>query len=226
MLYFILGGLVSADTDAAWQSMVSQPMVACTAVGLLMGDIHLGVTVGLLLQLPYLVEIPVGGTSISLGNLGALVASGVALHLSPEFAGRTNLVLVASLAWGIVVSWAGAPSVYWLRYLNLILTRSADKEPGALNPRQITLLNTLGVLGSVIFGILFCALFFWAGETLVATIVAQLPQRMDSTLFLVKPVLIGAGLGAVSRLFLNKRSGKFAIFGLLTASLVLLVLHI
>jgi len=60
LLFCLMGGIVSADTDSAWQSMVSQPLIACSIAGMLMGDLALGCVVGVLLQLPYLVELPVG----------------------------------------------------------------------------------------------------------------------------------------------------------------------
>lgn len=226
MLYCLMGGFVSADTDAAWQSMISQPLVACTAAGFLFGNMTLGLTVGLLLQLPYLVEAPIGGSNVSMGNLGAFIAGGVALQLTPLLVGKTSIVLVASLLFGILLSWFATPLLAWLRYVNLLLSKQADRAADEGSMGRISALNYLGVLNSLFFGVLFCGLFLLLGRTVLYEAIALIPERFDSNLFLVKPVLLGAGVGAVARLFVRKRSRKPAIMGVVLASITLLLLTV
>ena len=105
LIFFLLGGVVYADTEAAGQAMVAQPLIACTTAGLLLGNMTLGMTVGLLMQLPYLIELPVGGAKVSLGNIGAYIAAGVAVTLSEVSPDQSNFILAASLLWGILLSW-------------------------------------------------------------------------------------------------------------------------
>ena len=49
MLCLVLGGLVAADTDTAWQVMLSQPLPACSLAGILLGNPAQGVMIGVLL---------------------------------------------------------------------------------------------------------------------------------------------------------------------------------
>ncbi len=213
LMFFAFGGIVMADTDAAWQIMVCQPLVACSIAGVILGNMTLGLTVGLLLQLPYLVEAPVGGTQVSLGNLGAFVASGVALHLTPSFADRPEMILVTSLILGILISRLATPLSGWLRYLNLLLARKADHAAANAGVRTITFLHCVGVASSLVFGTLFVALLFAVASFVAARAVTLAPVAWESKLFLVKPMLLGAGVGAMLRLFVRKRSIKFAALG-------------
>ncbi|MDZ7376332.1 MAG: PTS sugar transporter subunit IIC, partial [candidate division KSB1 bacterium] len=57
LLVSFIGGIVAMDTAAAWQIMISQPVVACPLLGWLLGDVELGLTIGILLELPWLINI-------------------------------------------------------------------------------------------------------------------------------------------------------------------------
>lgn len=48
----LLGGIVATDTTAAFQVLVSHPLVACTLAGLVLGDLKAGLSMGVLLELP------------------------------------------------------------------------------------------------------------------------------------------------------------------------------
>lgn len=213
LMFFAFGGIVIADTEAAWQTMVCQPLVACSIAGVILGNMPLGLTVGLLLQLPYLIETPVGGTRVSLGNLGAYVASGVALYLTPSFANRAEMILVASLVIGVLISWLATPFSGWLRRLNLVLARKADLAATQSGIRMITVLQYIGVASAFLFGALFVALLFWIASSAIARLIALAPLSWESKFFLVRPMFLGAGVGAMLRLFVRRRSIKFAVLG-------------
>lgn len=224
ILYFFVGGVVSADTEAAWQSMVSQPLVACAIAGLLFGDVILGSSIGLLLQLPYLAEAPLGGCRISNASLGAFVAAGLALRATPALPDQPNLVLVVSLAYGIMLSWIASNLAIWLRRVNYRLIRLADHAAAKGAVTQITRLNFVGVLIAFAFGVGFCVVFFFVGEALLLGLFANLPAEFDSKLTLVRPALLGAGLGVASRLFLQKKSLKALVIGAAVALLLVITI--
>lgn len=223
LLFGLVGGLVSADTDAAGQFMVSQPLVSCTLAGAIFGNLLLGMTVGVLMQMPFLVEVPVGGARVSLGNLGAFVAAGVAVKLNQIFPTINNLILVLAVLYGLFLSWATFPCLLWMRQLNLRLLYRADRaaEEGKLG--QITWLNYLGVFNTYIFGLISSAIFLIFGNVFLTFIIRFIPIQLDSTFRLGKTVLLGAGVGILFWLFMQKSKVKYMVLGVLASTVVLIV---
>ncbi|MFC2076241.1 PTS sugar transporter subunit IIC [candidate division KSB1 bacterium] len=124
-----VGGLLALDHTAAWQTMISQPLVACPLVGLLVGDPYSGLFVGALLQLLWLAEMPLGSSyypDLTSGAVaGALVASlGRGRYDLPALSAFSLAVLAA-----VVFSWIGAMvEVKWIRRINGALS---DRAMGA-----------------------------------------------------------------------------------------------
>jgi fructoselysine and glucoselysine-specific PTS system IIC component len=223
LLFYLFGGVVSADTDAAGQFMISQPLVSCTLAGALLGNLLLGLTVGVLLQLPFLVEIPAGGTKVSLGNLGAFVAAGLAVQLNQIAPAQPNLVLVLTILYGLFLSWASIPCLKWMRQLNLSLLYRADKMAEAGNLGQITWLNYLGVFNAYVFGVVFSAIFLFLGNIFLTSVIQFIPLEVDSIFRLGKAVLLGAGVGTLLWLFMQKTKAKFVVLGVLVSVTVLII---
>lgn len=56
----IAGGLLSLDRTAAFQTMVSRPVVTAPVIGYLLGDAGAGLVVGITLELLFIGDLPVG----------------------------------------------------------------------------------------------------------------------------------------------------------------------
>lgn len=220
LLFCLFGGIVSADTDAAWQSMISQPLISCAIAGMLMGNFVMGFTAGILLQLPYLIEMPVGGAKVSLGVLGAYVAAGLAVNTDQ---GSAGLILLFSLLYGVFLSWISIPLLKWSRKLNLLLVRRADLAAEQGNLAQITRLNFFGLLNAFFFGIWFSAIFFFLGKYIMLSGLNNFPFKPQISLELLKPTLLGAGLGAMFWLFLKKKTFRYALWGSFLSVILLLI---
>ena len=96
LLICLIGGLVSIDTAAAWQVMISQPVFACPVIGLIFGNVEMGIMMGVLLELPWLINIPTGGTHGSEGNLGAVVATSLAIYLFDKQVNTESIIIAPS----------------------------------------------------------------------------------------------------------------------------------
>lgn len=57
----LVGGLLSLDRTAALQTMVSRPIVAAPVIGYVLGNPSAGLVVGVLLELIFIGDFPVGG---------------------------------------------------------------------------------------------------------------------------------------------------------------------
>ncbi|MFQ5636588.1 MAG: PTS sugar transporter subunit IIC [bacterium] len=220
MTYCFVAGIVYLDTDAVGQFAISQPLVACTIAGWIFGNITIGLTVGLLMQMPYLVEFPTGGAKVSVGNLGAYIAAGVAAVLSASWSGETELVLFLSILLGCIWSWALIPFQEKLRHFNCLLIYKADSAAQKGSVAKITLFNYLSVLGAFTFGVVFCALLFVISLNLCDSLLemSSLTATWNVTLF--KPILLGAGMGALIWHFLQRKALKFTAIGAIIGTVI------
>ena len=197
---------MALDTTAAWQVMFSQPIVACPLLGLLLGDPQTGILIGLLMELLWLRELPIGASEFPESNVGSLVACAVAVILRAKHPGHGNIVLILSIAYGLLVSYLGGKSVVLMRRNNLHLVHWADKSASLGQVKRVSLLHLAGVLHSFVNGILLSGLSLMMGLFLLTRLTPLLPAQWDRGFALCKGALLGIGCGVVMSLFLRKRT--------------------
>jgi len=149
----MIGALISLDTVAVFQILISQPIVACTLIGWLSNDPMTGIYIGLMMQLIWISTLPVGAVTFPDGNLGAIVASIIATNtvdIIPEY---KSLVILFSIIFGLLMSFIGAHALNTVRTGNVyILNRLLDSVE-ALKLNQVG--KAIGWSLAVNFVILF-----------------------------------------------------------------------
>ena len=149
----MIGALISLDTVAVFQILISQPIVACTLIGWLSNDPMTGIYIGLMMQLIWISTLPVGAVTFPDGNLGAIVASIIATNtvdIIPEY---KSLVILFSVIFGLLMSFIGAHALNTVRTGNVyILNRLLDSVE-ALKLNQVG--KAIGWSLAVNFVILF-----------------------------------------------------------------------
>jgi mannose/fructose/N-acetylgalactosamine-specific phosphotransferase system component IIC len=78
LILALFAGAVAVDTTAVLQLMISQPVVAATVAGLIVGEPATGLMVGLTLQLVWAGVLPVGGAGFPDAGVAAVVGAGTA----------------------------------------------------------------------------------------------------------------------------------------------------
>lgn len=225
ILFCFLGGIIAIDSEAAWQVMISQPLVACPIAGMLFGNLEVGLMVGILMQLPFLVEIPAGGARQSFSNLGAFVGAGLAAELSHVASALPNLSLVSAVTFAILISRIALPLVQVTRGVNLLLVKKAEAAIAAGRLRAVSIYQYLGVANAFVFGICFSAGFWVLGQYLLLPLVQSVSPALEQQISLVKTVLFGAGIGAMAWLFVNRSTLRFSILGAVVGWVILLMLR-
>lgn len=221
--FCVLGGVVSVDTEAAWQTMLSQPLIGCTLAGFIFGNVALGLSVGILLQLPYLMEVPVGGCEVTFSSLGALIGAGVALRLHEQFPEKQQVVLFAGLLTGIIFSWLLGKLWRLSLDVNFYFVRAARTAIDDYRFNMLSFLQGAGVIKSFLFGAGLVLVLSIGLETVLRPVIHSLSVGVDGSLWLLRPVMIGAGLATLIRIFVKKKTLPFAVAGAGLATLALIV---
>ncbi|MBN1407727.1 MAG: PTS sugar transporter subunit IIC [Calditrichaceae bacterium] len=124
----LIGALISLDTVAVFQILISQPIVACTLIGWLSNDPMTGIHIGLLMQLIWISTLPVGAVTFPDGNLGAIIAAIIAVNTIDIIPQYKSLVILFSVLFGLFMSFIGAHALNTVRTGNVyILNKLLDR---------------------------------------------------------------------------------------------------
>jgi mannose/fructose/N-acetylgalactosamine-specific phosphotransferase system component IIC len=226
LLISFIAGLVAIDTASGWQVMISQPVVSCPIIGLIFGDPELGLLMGILLELPWLVNIPLGGVHGSEGNLGAIVATTLSIYLKSHEVNTENIIVIISIMYSLVVSRVGIYLVEYVRKANLMLIHSADRAAIQGDLKRITWLNIVGMLYSFLMGFFLVGIGFMLGIVVLKPLTAFVHQEFNFAFGMAKYGLLGLGVGAVATLFITRETKWYTVFPFFTGVLILILVSI
>jgi len=206
LLICLIGGLVSIDTASGWQIMISQPVFACPVIGLIFGNVEMGIMMGVLLELPWLINIPTGGTHGSEGNLGAVVATSASIYLLDKGVNTENIIIIIAILYSLMVSRIGNHLVEFMRNANIGLLYGADRAASVADLKKITLLQLMGVLYAFILGVALVGISFTIGILILPALVGFIPDYFDFAFGVAKYGILGVGFGVVATLFISRET--------------------
>ena len=143
------GSLLSLDRRAAVQAMLAHPVVAASLAGWALGDLPVGLTVGVLLGLLWSGAIPVGGVVPPDETLGAVVGTGVAV-LGARSAGATPLeAAMCGFLAGVPAALLGRRLELALRRFNAVLAERAEAAVAKGDVRAVDRVTVQALLVAV-----------------------------------------------------------------------------
>lgn len=191
----LIGALISLDSVAVFQILISQPIVACTLIGWLSNDPMTGIHIGLLMQLIWISTLPVGAVTFPDGNLGAIIATIIAVisvDMIPEY---KSLVMLFSIVFGLLMSFLGAHTLNTVRRGNVFILNQLLDRVDALKLNQVG--KTISWSLAVNFIILFIVISIGSliGIAMVKAIFSfELNKWIHYTRY-AEIVILGAGAG-------------------------------
>lgn len=120
--FALAGGLLGLDRRAAFQAMLSQPIVSVSLLGHLLGQPELGVALAVRLQLLWMASMLFGASTPPNENVASLVSAGAGL-LGSAWLAREGQVAQPMLVVGLAML-LGAPFALLGRQLDMRLDRS------------------------------------------------------------------------------------------------------
>jgi len=219
----VLGAVLSLDTVAVFQVLISQPIVACTLIGYLSNDPMTGIQIGILMQLFWISTLPVGAVTFPDGNLGAIVATIIAVENVQLFPEYESLIILFSVVFGLFVSFLGAHALNTVRMGNVYILNQL------LNKIDASKLDYVGktISWSILFN--FCVLFVIificsiVGSSLIEAAYSFAPSEWIKYTKYSRIALLGSGAGLTFTLFKEKKS-KLLITGLILFSITVLII--
>ncbi len=222
-----LAGVVALDAAPVAQTLLFQPLVTATLVGLMWGDLQLALEVGVVLQILAASTQPLGARTpedyASGGVVGAATAM-LASQLGPYAMVREASALAGVFA-GLAVALAGVPLIKWQRRRNEGLARWCEAEIRRGDAGVLARAQAAAVVLAFAVGVGYCAVALAVSAWVSGPLVAQHSIRLSRAWELAQPLWLGLGLAYLLNAFLQRRLTRAAAFGfaLMGAWLLLMV---
>ena len=208
----ILIGLVGVfcmfDSRLLGRLNFERPLIASTLVGLVLGDLQTGLTVGAALELVSLGIVNVGAAAPPDMILGSVIASAYAI--------LTNAKPEEALTIAIPIAVLGQMLGILVRTLLAGLTHNADKqiEKGEFK----SALRNHWLYGSVFYALMYFVPIFLAiyfGTNVVENFIAMIPQWLSDGLGVASKVMPAYGFALLLSIMATKKNFVFYALGFL-----------
>ena len=210
------------DTTATFQILVSQPIVACTVIGFLAGDAAMGLHIGLLLQLLWLSDLPVGATLVPAGNYAAIVSAAVAVELNKYFPEKHYLIILTIVIYAMMLSYLGAKMTKLNRNWNTYFFNKAVQHVESGNTRAITLINYQALVIHFLIAFILVISGIVIGNSVIGLIAGELGTVWNEKARFIEVALLGTGAGLTLSLFKRHEIKTLIVAGAIIAFLFFL----
>ena len=155
LLVALVGGALALDRTAAFQLMVSRPLVASPLIGWLLGDLATGLKVGALIELVWIARLPLGAALAPNEALAGVVAPALVLLPEPEVGPASSPSIVVAILFALMVGGLTARLDGLIRRVNILLAHWADRKVEEGRIEGVEDINLMGLIVSY-------GSYFWA----------------------------------------------------------------
>jgi mannose/fructose/N-acetylgalactosamine-specific phosphotransferase system component IIC len=224
LLVALAGGVLGLDRTAVGQFMVSQPIVAGPLVGTLLGDGASGLIIGLVLQLVWVMDMPIGTFVPANATIMSIVATGSAVLGSAGHVAPPVLGFCLFLSTALAQLTMAADRV--VRALNGRLVSDVDAAiAGDALDRRLVRAHVLGLGIFYLKSFILCAVTLPVGYAAVR-IFAAAPAVLQDTAAFVLVLLPLLGSASMVRRLTVKNFDWFLLGGFCVTAAAGLVLHV
>jgi mannose/fructose/N-acetylgalactosamine-specific phosphotransferase system component IIC len=218
----LVGGFIGLDQTAVGQFMISQPIVAGPLTGWMLGDPIAGIVIGAVLELLWVLDMPVGSFVPADATISAVSATAIAAL------GSTGGAPLPVIGFSILLTTAMAPVTMKangiVRHWNSRLADSVVTSPGPDAGRALAVAHLSGL--PVFFMKSFILYLVFLPVGIVAVFVFRhLPENVHRAMSLFVKLLPLLGVALVVRKLSVKTVDIFFLSGFMIAAVAGLIFH-
>ncbi len=210
----LLGGIAALDATPVAQTLLSQPLVTSTVLGLIWGDWPTALAVGVVLQILAASTLPVGSRTPEDYATGGVIGTGVALALgahAPFEQWRDAAALVGVFA-GMIAATLGVPLIKYQRRRNEGLSRWCEDALRAGDEGALGRANAAAVALAFGIGVAFCAIAIAVFTLAARGLVEHESLRLSRAWTLAQPLWLGFGFAQLLHAFIQRRLTRAGVF--------------
>ena len=213
LIIAFLGSLIVLDTTVVFQSLISQPLITCTIIGYILGDIQLGLQIGFLLQLLWLSSIPVGAAIVPEGNVAAIIITTLIIKHSNQVESFYTFFVLTTI-YGILISYIGGQIVVLYRKTNIILMQKVTKNIQKGKFSYLGKVNLVALCYHYGLFLILMILSFYLGD-LCFEIFSLVPKTFEPYFQYGAISIFGIGIGLILPIYREKYSQSIIFIGLI-----------
>ncbi len=215
----LLGGATAVDKSSL-QMFFSEPLILCAAAGAYLGDFETGLLTGMLWQLIFTGELPVGAAKVPDGSVGSLVSTILLINLRGSYPSLAHLLFLTSLISGLAAAYLTGQYItdkrkFHARYLDFIDSRA---ERGHF--LGIDIVFVIGVFEQFISGAAHTVLVYFIFSSALKLFLAAAPAYWDGLFQYISVAAWGIGAALLINLFWNRKSYIAILLGLIAGWLI------
>lgn len=216
-------GLFGLDRRGAFQTMISQPLVAAPALGFFYGDLQTGLWIGSILQLLFMSSFLFGASVPPNETVACMAIAGIVL-IYGRHAGEpaTPALWALAILFGFPLSAAGRRVEIHIDRHNLRLCRLADEAAKAAAPRALSALPVRALARAALLNMLLITPFVCVGTLGLLAIGTQMQPVFTASLTALSVYVLPAlGLAVALSTLRRRRALALAWVAFVTVLVVL-----
>ena len=209
----LAGGLAALDATPLAQTLLSQPLVTATLLGVVWGDWPTALAVGTVLQILAASTLPVGSRTPEDYAVGGVAGAGVALLISSQapFEHVRQAASFTGVMVGMVAASLQVPLLRWQRRRNEGLARWCEHALRAGNEGALGQAQCAGLALALGLGVAAVGIWLAVGQWIAPTIGRE-SLRLAGVWLLLQPLWLGFGFAQLLNAFVQRRLERAGVF--------------
>ncbi|MEA3506212.1 MAG: PTS sugar transporter subunit IIC [Elusimicrobiota bacterium] len=198
------GAIFSADSTVVGQVMISRPIFCGPIIGLLLGDIEVGLKVGMIMELIWITVVPMGVSLPPDSAIVTVIATYLAARFSPETGGNGYLVFYLLLIIPVGIIFKKLDIIH-RKYNSIFVSRMEQK----IDEKNFSYINKATYLSALFFllkAFFFLVIIIIASSLILPCFYGIVPGNVRESLNILFYILPAVGLGTAMTTFFFKKS--------------------
>lgn len=216
----LFGGILALE-KSSMQMLLSEPLFICSAAGAFMGDLESGLMIGMLWQIIWMFDLPVGAVKLPDGSTGALISCFLFINLKGEFPHLQHLLFGLSIIAGGASAYLGGQFISDKRKVHALYIDLVDNfaDKGSLSGLDFVLV--VGLVEQFASGAFITSFLYFIFWNIFGWILPVIPAYWDGLLKFMPAALWGISSAVLLRLSWNRITFPATILGAVIGAWIL-----
>lgn len=215
--------LVCLDRKNAFQISLSQPLFTCTMIGFLLGFPLQAMFFGMIVQLVWLSNLPIGAAKTPEGDIGSIIGCILYVKFYDSFSAFGNFLLFFTFLYTVVCSYVASILESLTRKTNIWFLNYALDSIKIKNKNRVGYATTGAILFQFVLNFVFIGISVLLGSKLLMYFEVVIESISIDVWQFVEVAILGSGIGMLMSVFRDKKS-KRIITGLSLTFLIILLI--
>lgn len=221
ILIGLLGSFLILDTTVVLQSLISQPLFLCTILGWILGDVQLGLQIGIYLQILWLSIMPVGAAVVPEGNTASFITT-VLVFRYEQSSQHFHSVFIFAVLFSLLAGYVGGRLVVLFRKVNVRLLHKTHSGLAKGNCNILSIINLEAIIIHFILMFLLITISLMIGDYLFS-VSTYIPLTWEIYFKYALTATLGVGAGLALTIYKEKNCRILILGGILFGGIILII---